>query len=175
MITGDEMKAIRVNCVLFFLVLLLGGCFEQKDVLTFEKNGKLSFVSEITIRDENNEFSFADIIAETDKIMEDLHNSGWGLSKEVLSEKRPYKMRISGSGFVDKVGKKTDFYEFIKIRKNEYMIVFEEPVMVYKSDREITINNSILFDQKGNKIERIEDVDSSEHYLAKFNLLKERP
>ena len=169
------MKAIPVNGVLFSLALLLGGCFEQKDSLTFEKDGKLSFVSEITIHDENNEFSFADIISETDKIMEDLQNSGWGLSKEVLSEKRPYKIRISGSGFIDKVGRKTDFYEFTKIRKNEYKIVFEEPVMVYKSDREITVNNSILFDQKGNKIERIEDVDSSKHYLAKFNLLKQRP
>ena len=169
------MKAIPVNCVLFSLALLLGGCFEQKDSLTFEKDGKLSFVSEVTIHDENNEFSFPDIISETDKIMEDLQNSGWRLTKEVLSKKRPYKMRISGSGFIDKVGKKTDFYEFIKIRKNEYKIVFEEPVMVYKSDREITVNNSILFDQKGNKIERIEDVDSSKHYLAKFNLLKQRP
>jgi hypothetical protein len=169
------MKAILVNCVLFALALLLGGCFEQKDILTFEKNGKLSFVSEITIRDENNEFSFADIISETDKIMEDLQNSGWELSKEVISEKRPYRMRISGSGFIDKVGKKTDFYEFTKIRKNEYEIVFMEPVMVYQSNRQITVKNSILFDQKGDKIERIKDVDSSKHYLAKFNLLKERP
>jgi hypothetical protein len=163
------MKAILINCVLFSLALLVGGCFEQKDSLTFEKDGKLSFVSEITIRDENNEFSFPDIIAETDKIMKDLQNSGWRLSKEVLSKKRPYKMRISGSGLIDKVGKQTDFYEFTKIQRNEYKIVFKEPVIVYKSDREITINNSILFDQKGNKIERIEDVDSSRHYLAKFH------
>jgi tetratricopeptide (TPR) repeat protein len=153
----------NVYLISLSLILVLAGCWTQQDSITINIDGNVKFTSLITIPDEKKEFKIADINKICSDLLKQLGKSGWAAKKEWISEKRPYKLKFTGAGNLSKVSNRTDFYSVRKTAEEEYRIKFRT---VGAGPRSISFDgNAYVFDLRGNKIKKIDNVAKDKEYI----------
>ena len=103
----------KLALISIFIIFMICGCWEQFDYITITNRGQVKFISKIVIKDDAEEFGFADIDEFSSGFLIDLKKAGWTVEKKWISKQRPYKVEFNGSGNLDKVATETAFYKML--------------------------------------------------------------
>jgi hypothetical protein len=66
----------RLALTLVFIIFMICGCWEQFDYITVTNRGQVKFISKIVIKDNAEEFGFADIDEFSSGFLSDLKKDG---------------------------------------------------------------------------------------------------
>jgi outer membrane protein assembly factor BamD (BamD/ComL family) len=155
---------------------MICGCWEQFDYITVTNSGQVKFISKIVIKDDAEEFGFADIDEFSSGFLIDLKKAGWTVEKKWISKQRPYKVEFNGSGNLDKVATETAFYKMTKVSDSEYRIRFIPAESEgQKSSRTVTFKkinlktSAYFYNSNGEPVETISNVQTDKQYVIAFD------
>ena len=141
-----RVTSARMSPLLLAAVCLLSGCFVQEDSITISGDGHVSFESLVTVADQEKKIEFSDLDKLTSNVAEELRGAHWKVERSWISKKRPYQFKMTGSGQLAEVARKTRFYSLESVIEKVYRIKFLSP------DANTNGSRRILFTASGGKI-----------------------
>src|SRR5690554_5427214 len=90
--------------VLMVSILFFQSCWDEYDVISISKDGKVLFETTITIKDDAGQFTFETAEKVSNELIGELNDNGWKTEKTWISKERPYTFTVSGSGNIREVG-----------------------------------------------------------------------
>ncbi len=155
------------------LLVLLSGCYEEKDVITISKDGLMHFESTVTIKDSEKKLSQESVQQTAAQVVSKLQQAKWNIEMAWLSKQRPYQLTFSGEGNLADVDKVTDFYRLYKVDDKTYTISFLTAGNdAEKSARSIVFKSppgqGEVIDRKGQPVFKIASASQSDLYGIKL-------
>ena len=150
----------RVSALLLAAVCLLSGCFLEEDSITISGDGHVSFESLVTVADQDKKIEFPDLDKLTSEVAEELRGAHWKVERSWISKKRPYQFKMTGSGQLADVGRKTRFYSLEPVIDKVYRIKFLTPDANTNGSRRILFTPSagkiLVHDKNGAVVSQID-------------------
>jgi len=145
-------------------LLLLVGCWTEKDDIRIKADGSTTFQTEVTITDEK--MSVDEVEKSSDSYKDILTKAGWTVEKKWLSKSKPFRLKYTGSGNLATVKSCQDLYSITKVDEKRYRFYFfSGPPVNGKPTRSITFNKGLtggakIVDLKG-EVSEIANVNSN--------------
>jgi hypothetical protein len=176
MMTKYNLQVLFKFVSLLIIICCLAGCWVEHDIVTISADGNIYFESSITVPDDNNAFDFNKLDDVSGKMIRELSDNGWSVSRTWIDKEKPYKFLVKGSGSLGGVGLRTKFYKINKINDNEYEVNFfgghNTGVGEIRHSLEfktgVIKNYAEIYNSAGNRITRIEFAEDSETYVIKL-------
>jgi len=151
----------RTSPLLLAAVFLLSGCFVQEDSITISGDGKVSFESLVTVADQEKKIQFSDLDKITSDVAEELHGAHWKVERSWISKERPYQFKMTGSGQLAELARKTRFYTLEPVSDKVYRIKFLTPGGSTNGSRRIMFTSSggkmFVRDKNGAVVSQIDE------------------
>ena len=153
-------RPARMSPLLLAAVCLLSGCFLEEDSITISGDGHVSFESLVTVADQEEKLEFSNLDKLTSDVETELRGANWKVERSWISKKRPYQFKMTGSGQLAEIGRKTRFYSLESVGVKVYRIKFLTPGANANASRRIFFTSSagktFIHDKDGAAVSQID-------------------